>query len=147
AYETTLRVPLIITEVDPRADVMVMTPRVSHYPARHVDIVPTVLDGVGLAIPATLRGRSLLSAGSLPPDRDVSSYFEAMSAMLNRGWAPLSGTLSGHEKYIDLPKAELYDLSEDPKEEHNLIDRRPDRRRVLEARLQDFHASPPGERF
>jgi arylsulfatase A-like enzyme len=147
AYESTLRVPLIITEVDPRADVMIRTPRVSHYPARHIDIVPTVLDGVGLAIPATLHGRSLLSARSLPPDRDVSSYFEAMSAMLNRGWAPLSGTLSGHEKYIDLPKPELYDLSEDPGEDHNVIDRRPDRRRVLEARLQDFHASPPGERF
>src|SRR5262249_57952303 len=111
------------------------------------DIVPTVLDAVGMAIPATLPGRSLLSGDSLPPDRDVSSYFEAMSAMLNRGWAPLSGALSGHEKYIDLPKPELYDLSEDPGEQNNLIDRRPDRRRGLEARLQDVHASPPAQPF
>jgi len=112
-----------------------------------VDIVPTLLDAVHLQVPAALPGRSLLPGAPLPPDQDVSSYFEAMSAMLNRGWAPLQGALSGHEKFIDLPKPELYDLSEDPAEKSNLADRRADRRRVLEARLQDFHAAPPGERF
>ena len=40
---------------------------------------------------------------------------------------------------------ELYDLAGSV-EQANLIDRRSDRRRVLEARLQDFHAAPPGER-
>ena len=49
-----------------------------------------------------------------PADADVSSYFEAMSAMLNRGWAPLQGVVAGQEKYIDLPKPELYDLAADP---------------------------------
>ena len=67
--------------------------------------------------------------------------------MLNRGWAPLQGVVAGQEKYIDLPKPELYDLAADPKEESNLVDRRADRRRVLDARLRDFHAAPPGDRF
>ena len=151
AYETTLRVPLIVTQVGKTEDGKRKTEdgTVSHYPARHVDLVPTLLDAVGLTAPSTLPGRSLLPGAPQLPDADVSSYFEAMSAMLNRGWAPLQGVVAGHEKYIDLPKPELYDLGPDPKEQSNLVDdvRRADRRRVLDARLQDFHAAPPGERF
>jgi len=143
AYETTLRVPLILTQLGVRQH----AGTVSHFPARHVDLLPTLLDAVGASVPSALHGRSLLPGATLPADQDVSSYFEAMSAMLNRGWAPLQGTLAGHEKYIDLPKPELYDLSTDPNEAANLADRRADRRRVLETRLRDFHAAPPGERF
>jgi choline-sulfatase len=153
AYETTLRVPLIVAQLKAGSGKLAAGSRereagsVSHYPARHVDLVPTVLDATGATVPSTLPGRSLLPGAPLPPDGDVSSYFEAMSAMLNRGWAPLQGVVAGHEKYIDLPKPELYDLDADPKEASNLIDRRADRRRVLEARLKDFQAAPPGERF
>ena len=148
AYETTLHVPLILAQLEAGSRKL-EAGRVSHYPARHIDLVPTLLDAVGLTAPATLPGRSLLPGAARPPDADVSSYFEAMSAMLNRGWAPLQGVVAGHEKYVDLPKPELYDLASDPKEESNLVDdvRRADRRRVLDARLRDFHAAPPGERF
>jgi arylsulfatase A-like enzyme/Flp pilus assembly protein TadD len=146
AYESTLHVPLILAQVSAG------TPRagggtVSHFPARHIDLVPTLLSTVAVAIPSGLQGRSLLPGATLPPDRDVSSYFEAMSAMLNRGWAPLSGVLAGNEKYIDLPIPELYDLASDRGERTNLVDRRADHLHVLEIRLRDFHAPPPGERF
>jgi Flp pilus assembly protein TadD len=149
AYETTLRVPLILAQVGKTEDGRRKTENgdISHYPARHVDLLPTLLDAVGLTASSTLPGRSLLPGAPQPPEADVSSYFEAMSAMLNRGWAPLRGVVAGREKYIDLPKPELYALPTDPNEESNLVDRRADRRRVLEARLRDFHAAPPGERF
>ena len=149
AYETTLRVPLIVAQVRGSGIGDRGPGSVSHFPARHVDLLPTVLDALASTASSTLPGRSLLPGAPLPPDADVSSYFEAMSAMLNRGWAPLQGVIAGHEKYIDLPKPELYDLEADPKEASNLIDdvRRADRRRVLEARLRDFQAAPPGERF
>ncbi len=62
------------------------------------------------------------SGGRGAPPRP--SYFEAMSAMLNRGWAPLTGLLSGRDKYIDLPIPELYDLANDPGEATNLISSR-----------------------
>ena len=143
AYETTLRVPLIVAQLGAGAQ----TGTVSHFPARHVDLLPTILDSVGAAAPGGMHGRSLLPGAALPAEQDVSSYFEAMSAMLNRGWAPLQGTVAGREKFIDLPQPELYDLSSDPSEQNNLVDRKPERRRVLEARLRDFHAAPPGERF
>jgi arylsulfatase A-like enzyme/Flp pilus assembly protein TadD len=142
AYESTLRVPLILAQA-PSRDARAL---VSHAPVRHVDIVPTLLDAVGISIPPSLPGRSLLPGAPAIDDRDVTSYFEAMSAMLNRGWAPLQGAMAGHEKFIDLPKPELYDLAADPGERANLVDRRVDRRRALEIRLADFHAAPPGER-
>ena len=147
AYETTLRVPLIVAQLGEAPDSTRKTAVVSHYPARHIDLAPTLLDAVGVSTPSTLRGRSLLPGATLPPEQEVSSHFEAMSAMLNRGWAPLQGVLAGHEKFIDLPLPELYDLGADPGEQVNLADKRPDRRRVLDARLRDFHATLPGERF
>jgi choline-sulfatase len=149
AYETTLRVPLIVAQlVTPGAGSRKpVAGNVSHYPARHVDLMPTLLDAVGMAAPPGLPGHSLLPDAPRPAEGDVSSYFEAMSAMLNRGWAPLQGVVAGREKYIDLPKPELYDLAADPGEKSNLVDRHADRRRVLDARLRDFHAAPPGERF
>ena len=92
---------------------------------RHVDIVPTILEAAGLPKPAALPGASLLhDVGA----RD--SYFESLSASLNRGWAPLTGIIHGGLKYIDLPLAELYDLPRDPRELANLRD---ERRRDVEA--------------
>ncbi len=143
AYESTLHVPLIVAQVGGARS----HGTVSHLPVRHVDLVPTMLDAVDVKPPDGLPGRSLLPDRPQPAEADVSSYFEAMSAMLNRGWAPLSGVIGGREKYIDLPQPELYDLATDAGESTNLLDRRPERRRALEARLRDFHAAPPGERF
>ena len=58
--------------------------------ARHVDLLPTVLESVGVPLPAGLPGRSLLSASAAGP---APAYFEALSCTLNRGWAPLTGVL------------------------------------------------------
>jgi arylsulfatase A-like enzyme/Tfp pilus assembly protein PilF len=136
AYESTLRVPLIIAQAVPGSDRAEPTGRVSTAVARHVDLLPTVLDAVGLAGPSGLPGRSLLrrDAGD-----GITSYFEAMSATLNRGWAPLSGVLVDREKYVSLPLPELYDLATDPNETSNVADRDVERRRVLELRLASLN--------
>jgi arylsulfatase A-like enzyme/Flp pilus assembly protein TadD len=147
SYEATLRVPLLLwapgqisAGIDPR-------------PARHVDILPTVLDAVGggPALPA-MAGSSLLTApqpasarsGSGPPLSPGSSaadtsYFESRSSYYSRGWAPLSGVIRGGFKYIDLPIPELYDLRADPEEKHNLAAARLDLVRSLKARLPAFN--------
>jgi arylsulfatase A-like enzyme/predicted Zn-dependent protease len=111
AYESTLRVPLVV-----RARNLV-TPGVTDEPARHVDIVPTVLDLLGIGTPPGLPGRSLLAGA--PEGHDPGSYFEALSTYLNRGWAPLRGRIEGTDKAIQLPLPELYDLGEDPGEERD----------------------------
>jgi tetratricopeptide (TPR) repeat protein len=148
AYESTLRIPLIIADVAPlTAAGSRSTGEVSDDPARHIDILPTILEAVGRATPADLPGRSLLAAeerrAGAPPR---TSYFEAMGAMLNRGWAPLTGVLAGREKFVELPIPERYDLAADPLERANLLGRSPERDRALAASLRVFNAAPPGDR-
>ncbi len=147
AYESTLRVPLILAQVRPAAQ-GVAAPRgaewVSTVPVRHVDIAPTVADLTGLSLPQGLPGRTLLTAFEHETE-PRPAYFEAMTAMLKRGWAPLRGVLVGREKYIDLPLEELYDLAADPGEGRNLAPARRDRVRVMTARLEGFGPTMPGE--
>jgi tetratricopeptide (TPR) repeat protein len=107
-------------------------------PARHVDIVPTILERLGLAAPHRLPGRSLLE-----PAGPVDSYFESLSTALNRGWAPLRGVLHDGRKYIDLPIAELYSLPDDPREEQNLATARSGQARELRDSLPAASAWPP----
>src|SRR5207247_533908 len=81
-------------------------------PVRHVDVLPTVLDAVGIGVPADLPGRSLLSVIARGGHgQGPQSYFEALSSSLNQGWAPLHGLLDGALKFVDLPIPELYDLA------------------------------------
>jgi len=140
AYESTLRVPLILAQVG--AGARGGRGAVSDAPARHVDILPTLADLAGLAAPGDLPGRTLLALEAEAAPR--ASYFEAMTAMLKRGWAPLTGVLAGREKYIDLPIEELYDLAADPSEEKNLAPASADRVRVLTSQLRQFGAALPG---
>jgi tetratricopeptide (TPR) repeat protein len=161
AYESTLRIPLIVSEVGGRTPQTAQRPaastvlfgnvvlaaggEVSSAPARHVDLLPTILDAVGLAQATDRPGRSLLTARDRAADTRPS-YFEAMSATLNRGWAPLAGVLVDREKYIDLPIPERYDLQADAAERVNLAGRAADRDRLLAAALRGFAAGAPGSR-
>jgi arylsulfatase A-like enzyme/thioredoxin-like negative regulator of GroEL len=124
AYDATLRVPLVA--VGPRLP-SGPDPR----PAGHIDIVPTVLVALGLPSDPKLPGRSLLSPNDRTADAEHAHYFEALSASLNRGWAPLVGVIRGGLKYIDLPIRELYDLPPDPGESRNLAPARDEEVRSL----------------
>jgi arylsulfatase A-like enzyme/Flp pilus assembly protein TadD len=133
AYEATLMVPLVLRGpgVQPGKD---------GRPARHVDIFPTVLQAAGVQPPKGSRpGRSLLAL----PKSDETSYFEALSANLNRGWAPLRGVLRQGQKLIALPLPELYDLPKDPGEKQNRIDQDRPTARSLIAELPEESVWPP----
>lgn len=112
AYDATIAVPLVIA--GPGA-----TASVSAAPVGHVDVLPTVLAGLGLPPADGLDGRSLIDAP--PPGRAV--YFEALDAHLTRDWAPLTGVVTAQWKLIDLPVRELYDHAADPGESTNLAGR------------------------
>ena len=110
AYEETLHVPLIVYEKDR------VKPRVEQNYVRHVDIVPTILERAGIAKPKELPGESLLKI-----EKPRDTYFEALTANINLGWAPLIGMIHEGHKYIELPLAELYDLRGDPLERKNIL--------------------------
>jgi arylsulfatase A-like enzyme/Flp pilus assembly protein TadD len=152
AYEATLHVPLLLWGPG-------IAPGRDGAPVRHVDIFPTVLDAAGIAgVAAPLSGkaapelarpgRSLLparpeGAGARTGDGAAApSYFEALSANLNRGWAPLRGVLRGNAKLIALPLPELYELPRDPGETRNLIGGERDLARRLRALLPPEQARP-----
>ena len=133
AYEATLKVPLVLwgAGVEPGTD---------RRPARHVDLLPTLLAAVGVEAPAGLPGRSLLGPPG-PAGRQL--YFEALSPYLNRGWAPLRGVLGGQDKLIELPLPELYDLAADPAEGRNLVERERRTVHALRAALPREAVWPP----
>jgi arylsulfatase A-like enzyme/Tfp pilus assembly protein PilF len=164
AYESTLRVPLIMAEL-PAGTQRPQSPQEDHsffarlagfafssagpseaadQPARHVDIVPTILDALALPVPPELPGHTLRTRADRDGGAVRASYFEAMESTLDFGFAPLDGVLVGRDKFIRLPLPELYDLSADRGETTNLVDRVADRARVLTGRLSEFHATAPG---
>jgi len=146
AYESTLRVPLIVAQLGgsqpawqtPPAATPATAAHIVADPVRHIDIVPTVLDALRLPAAADLPGVSLIRPRGARPDADRASYFEALTASLNRGWAPLRGVVVGGDKYIDLPLPELYDLGADPGERVNLAGQSSTRRSALERALDRF---------
>lgn len=139
AYEPTLHVPLIVAETG--RDAKVLKGRVIDTPVRHVDLLPTLLASAGA--PPAGSGVSLIDTIANGRGEQRPSYFEAMSAAVTRGWAPLRGVLVGREKYIDLPIVELYDLASDPRESTNVVNARPDRARVMVETLKQFNVAAP----
>jgi choline-sulfatase len=111
-YDTTLRVPLIMSGPS-------IATRTISGPVSLVDVVPTVLklldiravDADGIDLTPALNG------GTVP---DRSLYAESFAPLLDFGWGPLRSIRSQGVKYIDAPKPELYDVSRDPGEAHDL---------------------------
>lgn len=129
-YDSTIHVPLFV-----RLPGGAGAGRVVETAVGHTDLLPTVLDLVGVAPPAEVHGRSLapLLAGGEEPGRAV--YSESLYPLLHYGWAPLRALRSGGWKLIDAPRPELYDLAEDPAERSDLVDRRRPKARELLDRL------------
>jgi arylsulfatase A-like enzyme/tetratricopeptide (TPR) repeat protein len=144
AYEATLHIPLIVATVVPgKADSG--TGVVIDAPAAHIDIVPTVLEAVGLPVDPALKGTSLRDEIRTDRRANAKSYFEAMTFNLTRGWAPLRGVLADRTKFIDLPIPELYDLTPDPKEASNLAETEPNRLPTFHDDLTKFNVAAPNQ--
>jgi arylsulfatase A-like enzyme/Flp pilus assembly protein TadD len=140
AYESTLRVPLIVAQMGPGA--AEAAGHVIDTPVGHIDILPTVAEVISLRVPDGLPGHSLLDADD---GERRATYFEAMTPMLKRGWAPLSGVIVERDKYVDLPIRELYDLAADPREENNLAAADAEKVAALATDLRALSATLPGE--
>jgi len=114
-YDATQLVPLIVSGPAPLPRGQVIERQVGL-----VDIVPTVLDLLGLDRPWQLAGMNVFA--DRPDDRAI--YIESLGAKLMHGCAPLLGVRWDDAKFIFAPKPELYDLRNDPRETVNLYDAR-----------------------
>ncbi len=127
-YESVLRIPLIVRTP-------LVEPRRVRSVVRLIDVMPTVLDLLGLP-PTPSDGVSLkkLMNGE---QADLEAYAESLYPS-RFGWSPLRSLRDGRFKFIDAPRPELYDLEHDPLEQRNLYDLRPAIAAALGRRLLSF---------
>jgi Tfp pilus assembly protein PilF len=93
---------------------------------RSVDLLPTVLELLGVRTPAGLDGASVVGPIAGHPRPTVPpSYAETFYGKLHHGWSETYSLRVGEWKVIDAPKPELYDLRQDRREATNLVDRKP----------------------
>lgn len=136
-YEGSARVPFLISApkdsgIEPRS--------VVDTPATLADVMPTLLDLAGVAVPDTVDGRSLVPA--------------MRGDGLDREWVHIEHARSmhaltdGHEKYVWNPQdgsEQLFNLDDDPNELRDLAPRSPDRLATWRARLvEKLEGRPEG---
>ncbi len=112
-YDSTTHVPLVFkgpgVPAGGRVDDVV----------RSVDIVPTVLDLLGLAIPDGLDGQSLVPVWHGDTSPRVA-YTETLVPRLSFGWSEVRALRADQWKVVDAPRDEVYDMATDPHELHDL---------------------------
>jgi arylsulfatase A-like enzyme len=136
-YDSVMRVPLII-----RTPFTGLRARNVDAVTRSVDVMPTLLDLLDLPAPDDIDGRSLvpLMTGQLST-LNLDAYSESMYPRLRLGWSDLRALRTGSFKVIAAPRPELYDLTRDPFEEHNLFDTNRALAGQMIARLREIEAS------
>ena len=105
------------------------------------DVVPTILDLVNIPSPVKVQGRSLVPR-MFEPERndDIPAYGESMAPNLQFGWSALHALRTARYKYIEAPRAELYDIVRDAAEQVNVLTQFPDVAREMKAELQKLMA-------
>jgi arylsulfatase A-like enzyme len=111
-YDTTLRVPLLFSGTG-------VGVAVNDTPVSLIDVAPTIVhlmrlpsfDSDGVDLSPAFQGRPL-------PSRRL--YAESFAPLLDFGWSPLRAVREDGWKYIEAPRPELYQVSQDPSENNNM---------------------------
>src|SRR5882757_2322944 len=125
-YDETIHVPLLFKLPGERSAGKRIESRVGL-----VDVLPTILQGVGVPVPEEVQGKSLLAMlkplaskpGAnkdplIPVDRPA--YAESDYPHRTFGWSATRSLRTGKYLFIEAPHKELYDQTVDPKAAHNL---------------------------
>ncbi|HWZ84317.1 MAG TPA: sulfatase-like hydrolase/transferase [Terriglobales bacterium] len=148
-YDETIHVPLVIKlpqattqkKIDNRVEL--------------VDVMPTLLQAVGVAVPPEVQGESLLQIIQAKPGeptaaveawRDRPAYAQADYAHLAYGWSAEKALRTGKYLYIEAPRRELYDQLTDPTAEHNLAPTSKAVADTLAAKTEAFHQKTSNKR-
>jgi choline-sulfatase len=140
-YQSTVHVPLII-KLPARA-------RAAHAtvtgPVELAALAPTLLNIAGLsdAIAKQFDTSSLLPIRA--PKDDSVAYSETFYPFSSFGWSPLRALQSRSFQFIQAPRSELYDLTSDPIEAHNISADNNPMLAAMRVRLGQFKSSPRKE--
>jgi arylsulfatase A-like enzyme/tetratricopeptide (TPR) repeat protein len=104
-----------------------------------VDILPTLLEIIGLPVPEEIEGTSLVPIldGAERSERE-GLYAETLYPYYAFEWSPLHAWRTREWKYVDAPMPELYDVPNDPGERRNLAAERPELASRLQGRLDAY---------
>jgi uncharacterized sulfatase len=123
-YDEIARVPLIV-----RWPGVTPSGTVCDAPSSHIDLVPTIMEAVGLDVPKLLEGRSMLPTFADPAARlNDAVFLEFGRYEVDHdgfgGFQPVRAAFDGRHKLVVnlLATDELYDLESDPGEIVNLIE-------------------------
>ncbi|HVN81368.1 MAG TPA: sulfatase-like hydrolase/transferase [Terriglobia bacterium] len=114
-YESTIHIPLIV------AGSGVPEGQVITQQVRSIDVMPTILDYLGLSAGSQVQGTSLMPA--IVEGKRVRtnySYMETLYPKTHLGWSELRGMRTDEWKLVVGPKSELYRLADDPDERHDV---------------------------
>lgn len=104
-----------------------------------VDVAPTICGALGFEMSGPVQGMDLskqIRGEELTNDQRPQFCESVTPTKFNAN--PLLAIVRSHWKYIHTTRPELYDLTADPGEENNLVDRQPDRADELLSQLEEM---------
>ena len=147
-YDSTLRVPLIVSKSDTAA-------AKRDEPVSLADIAPTLLHAAGVAVPPAMKGRDLLGPVRLKPDTtyrnearangdvrsvglqsDLPDLYSETEYPRVAGWSPLQALTDGRWMAISGGGGTaVYDLQNDPREELDVSSAQPSIAAAMASRI------------
>ena len=135
-YDAAVRIPLVVAAPG-------LGPRVIADQVRIVDVMPTLLELLGVPAPPAVQGTSLLPLAR--GDRiGLMALSESWFPRFHYGWSELVAIQDERFKLIRAPRRELYDLQRDPLETADLAASDPRRVEALERALDAMVAAAGG---
>jgi len=136
-YDAVVRIPLVVSAPG-------LAPRVVPDQVRIVDVMPTLLELLGVPAPPAVQGTSLLPLAR-GERLNLMGLSESWFPRFHYGWSELRAIQDERFKLIRAPRRELYDLERDPLETADLAASDPRRVETLERALEEMiHASGGG---
>jgi arylsulfatase A-like enzyme/Flp pilus assembly protein TadD len=129
-YDAAVRIPLVGAAPS-------LAPRVVKDQVRIVDVMPTLLELLGLPAPPAVQGTSLLPLAR-GERLNLMALSESWFPRFHYGWSELQAIQDERFKLIRAPRRELYDLERDPLETADLAASDPRRVETLERALEEL---------
>src|SRR5258708_453392 len=135
-YDETIRVPLLF-----KLPGEVLARRRVSTRVRLVDVPPTLLTMLTLPLPPTFQRKPFLALmrGSQQAPADLTVYAETDYPHRAFGWSALRSLRSGKFLFIQAPKLELYDQSQDKGATYDLASASPAVAGTMRAQVDDFY--------
>jgi arylsulfatase A-like enzyme/cytochrome c-type biogenesis protein CcmH/NrfG len=130
-YDATMRVPFLLRAPSGLAHGLRIPEQV-----RTIDVVPTVLDLLGIDPPGEVQGASLVPLIAGKSEEERAAYGESTFPS-HYGWSPLESLRTRETLFVSAPRPELYDIGRDPGSERNLAPERAGTVREMEQRLKE----------